>query len=129
VFSALKVDGSTITDAEKAAAIADRFAESHDNSQISSLTNIVRASYSVLQDGGFNTDTFTYTSPREIRNVVRGLRNGKVPGDDAINNSLLKNLSRKALVFLTYLFNRCLKLSYFPTKWNHAKVIPIPNPN
>jgi hypothetical protein len=44
------------------------------------------------------------------------------PGDDAINNSLLKNLSRKALVFLTY-------LSYFPTKWKHSKVIPIPKPN
>jgi hypothetical protein len=42
---------------------------------------------------------------------------------------LLKNLSRKALVFLTYLFNGCLKLSYFPTKWKHAKVISIPKPN
>jgi hypothetical protein len=61
------------------------------------------------QDGGFNTDTSTYTSPREIRNVVRRLRNGKAVGDDAINNSLLKNLSCKALVFLTFLFNGCLE--------------------
>jgi hypothetical protein len=84
---ALKVGGS----------IADRFAESRDNSP---LTNIVRASCSVLHDGGFNTDTSTYTSsPREIRNVVRGLRNVRAPGDDGINISLLKNLSRKALYF------------------------------
>jgi hypothetical protein len=46
---ALKVGGSTlITDAEKAAAIADRFAESHENSQISPLTNIPRASCSLF---------------------------------------------------------------------------------
>jgi hypothetical protein len=83
----------------------------------------------VLQGGGFNTNTSTFMSPREIRNVMRGLRNGKVPGDDAIDNSLLKNLSRKALVFLTHLFNGCLKLSCFSAKWNHAKVIPIPKPN
>jgi hypothetical protein len=38
---ALKVGGSTlITDTEKAVVIADRFAESHENSQISPLTNI-----------------------------------------------------------------------------------------
>jgi hypothetical protein len=40
-----------------------------------------------------------------------------------------QHLSRKALVFLTYLFNGCLKLSYFPNKWNHANGIPIPKPN
>jgi hypothetical protein len=43
---------------------------------------------------------------------------------------LLKNLSLKALVYLTYLFNGCLKLSYFPTKWKHAKANKdLPNPS
>jgi hypothetical protein len=44
----------------------------------------------------------TYTYPREI----------KTPDGDANNNFLLKNLSRKALFYLIYLFNGCL--SYFP---------------
>jgi hypothetical protein len=68
-----------------------------------------------------------YTSPKE--RYCEKLRNGKAPRRDAINNFLLKNLSRKALVYLTYLFNGCLKLSYFPTKWKHANVIAIPKPN
>jgi hypothetical protein len=79
---------------------AEKAAESHDNSQITLLTNILRGSCSVQQNGGFNTDTSTYTSsPREIRNIVRGLRNVTAAGDDAINISFLKNLSRKALYF------------------------------
>jgi hypothetical protein len=106
--AAFKVCGSTlITDADKTAAVADRLAESHDNSQISPLTNLNQASCSVLQSSGFNTDTSTYTSPRDIRNVEER----QVISDDAINDSLLKNISRMALVFLTYLFNGCLKLS------------------
>jgi hypothetical protein len=126
----LKIGGNTlITDAEKADAIAGKFAESHNNAMISPLANLVQASCSALQDGGLNNDASTYTSPREIRAIIKRLRNGKAPGGDAVNNSLLKNLSRKALVFLTYLFNGCLKLSYFPIKWKHASVIPIPKPN
>jgi hypothetical protein len=43
-----------ITDAEKAEAIASKFAESHNNTMISALSNMVRASCSVLRGGGFN---------------------------------------------------------------------------
>jgi hypothetical protein len=80
---------------------------------ISPLSNMVRASCSVLRGGGFNTNASTFTSPREIKDVVKKLRNGKAPmqGGDAINNFMLKNFSRKDLVYLTYLFNGCLKLS------------------
>jgi hypothetical protein len=69
----------------------------------------------VLQGGGFQIDASSYTSPHEIKGVMEQLRNGKPAGGDAIINFLLKNLSRKALVFLTYLFNG-LKLSYLPNK-------------
>jgi hypothetical protein len=67
-----------ITDAEKADAIASKFAESHNNTMISPLSNIVPASCSVLRGDGFNTDASTSTSPREIKGVVKKLRNGKV---------------------------------------------------
>jgi hypothetical protein len=119
-----------ITDTEKADAIASKFAESHNSTIISSLSIMVRASCSVLEGGGFNTDASTYTFPREIKGVIGNLRGNKTPGDNAFNNFLLKNLShRKALIQFTCLFKGCLKLSYFPTKRKQTNVIPIQNPN
>jgi hypothetical protein len=74
-----------ITDAEKADAIAGKFAESHNNAMIA---NLVQASCSALQDVGLNNDASTYTSPREIRAFIKRLRNGKASGGNAVNNSL-----------------------------------------
>jgi hypothetical protein len=39
---------------------------------------MVRAICSVLRGGGFNTDASTSTSPREIKDFVKKVRNGKV---------------------------------------------------
>jgi hypothetical protein len=69
---------TSITDAEKADAIAGKFAESHNNAMISPLANLIQASCSAFQDGGLNNDASTYTSPREIRAIIKRLRNGKV---------------------------------------------------
>jgi Reverse transcriptase (RNA-dependent DNA polymerase) len=55
------------------------------------------------------------TSPREIKKIIKNLKNSKAPAFDNIPNILLKNLSRKALGFLTYILNSCFKLSYFPS--------------
>ena len=41
---------------------------------------------------------------------------------------MLRNLSRKALIHLTLLFNLLLQLGHFST-WKAAKVNPIPKPN
>jgi hypothetical protein len=42
---------------------------------------------------------------------------------------MLRNVSRKALVHLTHLFNHLLGLGYFPSTWKKAKVMPIPKPH
>jgi endonuclease/exonuclease/phosphatase family metal-dependent hydrolase len=68
------------------------------------------------------------TSPREIKSVIKKLGRRKTPGLDKINNVVLKNLPRKVLVFITYLFNACLMNQYFPKKWKHATVVAIPKP-
>jgi Reverse transcriptase (RNA-dependent DNA polymerase) len=34
-----------------------------------------------------------------------------------------------SLVYLSYIFNICFKLCYFPKSWKHANVISIPKPD
>ena len=46
-------------------------------------------------------------------------------GVDLIRIKVLK----KALNFLTVLFNADLGLSHFPTQWKHAKIIVVNNPH
>jgi hypothetical protein len=45
---------------------------------------------------------------------------------DGIPNECLRHLPRRALVHLTYLFNHCLRLAYFPQSWKEAKIITLP---
>jgi Reverse transcriptase (RNA-dependent DNA polymerase) len=126
---ALKIDGKyLLTGKEKADAIALQFSIAHKNSMNSQLEETVHEGCGVLRSYETNTNPSTLTSPREIKNIIKKLKNGKAPGFDGIPNILLKNLPRKALVYLTYIFNSCIKLSYFPSIWRHALVVPIPKP-
>jgi hypothetical protein len=116
----LKLDGLTlITESEKVDAIASRFSLAHDNTLRSELATSVRDSCSVLNSNAFNDDPSSCTSPREINILIRKLKGVKAPGCD---------IPRRAAGFLNYIFNSCLKLCYFPKKWKHATVIPIPKP-
>jgi hypothetical protein len=60
-----------------------------------------------------------------IKNLIKKLKSGKAPGCVVVPNILLKNIPA---VFLTYIFNSCLKLCYFPKQWRNATVQPIPKP-
>lgn len=66
------------------------------------------------------------TTPREVRDIIRHLNANSAPGPDGVSNDLIKHLPRKPLVLLTRIFNRCLQLEYFPSKWKLAKIVPIP---
>lgn len=73
-------------------------------------------------------DVLKYVSPREIRQIVRLLKNRKAPGADGITNADLKQLPRKGLAWITAVANAVLRLRHFPAQWKHADVVMIPKP-
>lgn len=54
------------------------------------------------------------------------MKSFKAPGLDKIQNILLKKLPHKAIVQITKILNGCIKISYFPSTFKIAKVVPIP---
>jgi hypothetical protein len=52
----------------------------------------------------------------------------KACGLDGIPNESLRHLPRRPLVYLTHLFNHCLRLSYFPKPWKEAIFTTLPKP-
>lgn len=66
-----------------------------------------------------------YCTPQEIDDIIRHLKNKKAPGFDLITNSILKNLPRKAIVYLCAIINACMYHSHFPISWKHAQIIMI----
>lgn len=68
------------------------------------------------------------TSPTEVAHTLKELLSMKAPGPDQIQNIVLINFSRKAIVQLTYIINAILKFSYFPQQWKIAEIIPILKP-
>jgi hypothetical protein len=60
--------------------------------------------------------------------LANSLKLRKACGLDVIPNEYLRHLPRRPLVYLTYLFNHCLRLSYFPKYWKEARVITLPKP-
>jgi hypothetical protein len=54
-------------------------------------------------------------SPGKIEYTLKKLPACKFPGNDLITNKILKNLPKKCIVYLTYIYNEMLRLSYFPS--------------
>lgn len=67
-------------------------------------------------------------TPSEIMEEIKKINSHKAPGYDLIVGEILKHLPRRAIVFLTTLYNRILHLSYYPTQWKFAEIIMIAKP-
>lgn len=125
----LIVNGKTITTAaEKAEVMAEHYRKQNlITRHLSDLqtTQLVDESYETTNR---NTEAPNdkLTSPSEIRRILKKMPTTKAPGEDDIQGILLKNLPKKAIVQLHYLFNACLRLQYFPQPWKKARIIPIP---
>lgn len=69
-----------------------------------------------------------YCSPHEVSCGIKMLKNKKAPGHDLITNEIIKMFPWKAILFLTAIFNACLRFGHFPSAWKHAEVIVICKP-
>jgi hypothetical protein len=67
-------------------------------------------------------------APAEVRNMINKSPPYKASGFDLITAEVLQKAPRKALVFLTYIYNAILRLKYFPLTWKFGHIISILKP-
>jgi len=66
---------------------------------------------------------------QEVELIIKNeLENNKSPGFDLITAEILKQLTSKAIGWLTNIFNACFALKYVPTCWKVAEVVMISKP-
>jgi hypothetical protein len=70
----------------------------------------------------------TLTTFSEVTKAMKGLKVGKAPGPNGIPSRVLTHLPKRAITFLTRVFNAVLRRQYFPPVWKHARVLPILKP-
>ena len=68
------------------------------------------------------------TNPTEVFKDITELKVGKAPGPNGVPNRALRNLPRKAVTFLTKVFNGVPKWQHYPAVWKHACVISLLKP-
>ena len=67
-------------------------------------------------------------SPAFVSNLIKKLPKRKAPGLDKITPEKLRNLPRKSIVQIYYIFKASIHHAYFPEVWKIAKVHPVPKP-
>lgn len=69
-----------------------------------------------------------FTSTEVKNTITKDLKPFKASGYDSINGKVLKELPKKAILFLTILFNAILRIGHFPTQWKLSEIIMIGKP-
>jgi hypothetical protein len=69
-----------------------------------------------------------YTSLSEVQEAIKGLKAGNAPGPNGVPKKALKHLPKRAITFITKLFNAHLRRQYLPPGWKHGRVISILKP-
>ena len=119
-----------ITPAEKANALGQHFVNSHNlgRSLVSPFEPDVAATMSRIAVTPLVVPEESIISADEVMAAIKSCKNMKAAGVDGVVNLELKNLSVDFFHHLAKIFNKCLELGYFPSRWKLAKVIPIHKP-
>lgn len=68
-------------------------------------------------------------SPEEISKILRDLKSKKTPGYDLITAKVLNEMPKKALIYLTTIFNSIMRTGHLPNQWKVSQIIMIHKPN
>ncbi|KAF0750712.1 Uncharacterized protein FWK35_00014980 [Aphis craccivora] len=65
-------------------------------------------------------------TPNKLKTAIQKYSIKKTPGFDLITAVVARCLPKKSILFLTYLFNAILRLSYFSLLWKFSNIVMIP---
>lgn len=111
------------SDEEKASVFADHLATVFQPNPSLQAAALQPPTTSVL-----DSRHITLIKPIEIARAIVQLKSKKAPGYENITAQMLKELPRKGLVSLTYIFNAALRLRYIPKMRKKAEVILVLKP-
>ena len=81
---------------------------------------------SLDSSGSLERDPTTWVnkefSDKEVKNVLKKLKNGKAYGWDQIPNEALKNLPNSMISMITLLFNKIKSSGIMPRGWNQGRI-------
>jgi hypothetical protein len=81
-----------------------------------------------LAEQPVNTKDDREFTKEEVVNTIASMNNNKAPGTDGITGNIYKQVFNTIPIFVTALYNGCLKQGIFPTNWKETKIIPIIKP-
>ncbi|CAG9133710.1 unnamed protein product [Plutella xylostella] len=67
-------------------------------------------------------------TPAETRRVIHDLEMKKAPGFDLITAEILRNLPKKAIMYMTALINAVLRTGYYPNIWKVSQIVMVLKP-
>jgi len=74
-----------------------------------------------------NTEDDREFTKEEVANTIDSMNN-KAPGTDGITGNIYKQVFNTVPVFVTALYNGCLRQGIFPSNWKEAKIISCTKP-
>ena len=58
----------------------------------------------------------------EVKEAIKHIKSKKSPGYDQITNEMIKCTNSSGIELITELFNKILKMGYFPQEWNYGLI-------
>jgi hypothetical protein len=68
------------------------------------------------------------TTPTEIKKILNSLKLKSAPGPDLLTPTMIRELPKKAIVLLTYIFNGIVRMPYWPKPFKTSHIITVLKP-